>query len=95
MWESTTRASAQQSLPPSRGTPDAFQAVIDLNLNGCYRARARGGVIRPGSSIVNVSSVVGIVSTGLPQAAYSASKGGLLGLTRDLAVQWTGRKGSA
>jgi NAD(P)-dependent dehydrogenase (short-subunit alcohol dehydrogenase family) len=51
--------------------------------------------MRPGSSIVNVSSVVGIVSTGLPQAAYSASKGGLLGLTRDLAVQWTGRKGSA
>ena len=32
-------------------------------------------------------------SGGLPQAAYSASKAGVTGLTRDLAVQWTGRKG--
>src|SRR5258705_44363 len=30
---------------------------------------------------------------GLPQAAYSASKAAVIGLTRDLAVQWTGRKG--
>ena len=30
---------------------------------------------------------------GFPVAAYSASKAGVIGLTRDLAQQWTGRKG--
>jgi NAD(P)-dependent dehydrogenase (short-subunit alcohol dehydrogenase family) len=49
--------------------------------------------MQPGSSIVNVSSVLGITTAGLPQAAYAASKAGLNGLTRDLAQQWTGRKG--
>ena len=49
--------------------------------------------MQPGSSIINISSVLGITTGGLPQAAYSASKAGLGGLTRDLAQQWTGRKG--
>src|SRR5208282_4545632 len=38
-------------------------------------------------------SVIALTSGGLPQAAYSASKAGVAGLTRDLAQQWTGRKG--
>ncbi len=49
--------------------------------------------MQPGSSIINISSVLAITTAGLPQAAYSASKAGLLGMTRDLAQQWTGRKG--
>jgi NAD(P)-dependent dehydrogenase (short-subunit alcohol dehydrogenase family) len=49
--------------------------------------------MKPGSSIINISSVLGITTAGLPQAAYSAAKAGLMGLTRDLAQQWTGRKG--
>jgi NAD(P)-dependent dehydrogenase (short-subunit alcohol dehydrogenase family) len=56
-------------------------------------AQACGRVMKPGSSIINVASVVALTSGGLPQAAYSASKAGVTGLTRDLAVQWTGRKG--
>jgi NAD(P)-dependent dehydrogenase (short-subunit alcohol dehydrogenase family) len=32
-------------------------------------------------------------SAGLPQAAYSSSKAAIIGLTRDLAQQWTGRYG--
>lgn len=82
------------AVPASREKPDEFREVIDINLNGSYwMAQACGRVMRPGSVIVNVSSVVALTSGGLPQAAYSASKAGLIGLTRDLAVQWTGRKG--
>ena len=81
-------------VPATRETPEQFRSVIDVNLNGCYwMAQACGRVMQPGSSIVNISSVLGITTGGLPQAAYSASKAGLNGLTRDLAQQWTERKG--
>jgi NAD(P)-dependent dehydrogenase (short-subunit alcohol dehydrogenase family) len=80
--------------PATRETPEQFREVIDVNLNGSYwMAQACGRVMRPGSSIVNISSVLGLTTAGMPQAAYSASKAALMGLTRDLAQQWTGRKG--
>ena len=82
------------AVPATRETPDEFSRVIDVNLNGCYwMAQACGRVMEPGSSIINISSVLGLTTASLPQAAYSASKSGLIGLTRDLAQQWTGRKG--
>jgi NAD(P)-dependent dehydrogenase (short-subunit alcohol dehydrogenase family) len=42
--------------------------------------------------IVNVASVLGVVGAGqIPQASYTASKGGVVNLTRELAAQWARR----
>jgi NAD(P)-dependent dehydrogenase (short-subunit alcohol dehydrogenase family) len=81
------------AVPSTRETPDEFRKVIDVNLMGCYwmaQEFARRNV--GGGSIVNISSVLGMRTGGLPQAAYSSSKAALIGLTRDLAAQWTSRK---
>ena len=80
--------------PATRETPEQFRSVIDVNLNGAYWvAQACGRVMQPGSSIVNIASILGITTADLPQAAYSASKAAIIGLTRDLAQQWGSRKG--
>lgn len=74
--------------------PDTFRRSIDVNLNGTYwMARACAQHMPEGSSIVNVASVIGWVASRHPQAGYAASKAGVIGLTRDLAMQWSGRRG--
>lgn len=82
------------AVPATRETPDEFRGVVDTNLMGSYwMAQACGRVMGRGSSIINITSILGISSGRLPQAAYSAAKAGVIGMTRDLAVQWTRRKG--
>ncbi|MEU4831195.1 SDR family oxidoreductase [Streptosporangium sp. NPDC023615] len=82
------------AVPALKETPEQFRQVVEINLHGTYwMAQACARVMKPGSSIVNVGSVLGETTAGLPQAAYSASKAGVVGLTRDLAQQWTGRRG--
>jgi NAD(P)-dependent dehydrogenase (short-subunit alcohol dehydrogenase family) len=87
-------AGVGSAVPASRETPQQFRSVVDVNLHGCYwMAQACAAVMTPGSAIVNISSVLGLTTAGLPHAAYAASKAALIGLTRDLAQQWTRRKG--
>jgi NAD(P)-dependent dehydrogenase (short-subunit alcohol dehydrogenase family) len=82
------------AVPAVRESPSEFRRVIDVNLNGAYwAAQACGRLMEPGSSIVNISSVLALIKSYAPQAAYAASKAGVLGLTRDLAQQWSGRRG--
>lgn len=82
------------AVPALKETPEQFRAVVDVNLNGAFwMAKACAAVMQPGSSIVNIASVLGLTAGFAPQAAYSATKAGVLGLTRDLAAQWGSRRG--
>lgn len=75
-------------------TPEGFRKVVDVNLNGVFwMAQACARRMEHGGSIVNVSSVLGQVAPRYPQAAYAASKAGVIGLTRDLAAEWSARRG--
>jgi NAD(P)-dependent dehydrogenase (short-subunit alcohol dehydrogenase family) len=89
-------AGAGASAPAMRTSAETFARVLDLNLVAPYALsvlaaqRMRNG---GGRSIVNIASVLGLRSIGpIPDAAYVASKAGIIGLTRELASQW-GRYG--
>jgi NAD(P)-dependent dehydrogenase (short-subunit alcohol dehydrogenase family) len=73
-------------------TPDSFRRVVDLNLSGAYccaRAVAPAMMAQGRGSIINTASISGLVAGDGPDTpSYVASKGGLIALTRELAVRW-------
>lgn len=72
-----------------------WDRVMDVNLKGIYLVCKHGipALLRAGGgSIINVASFVALVGCTVPQDAYTASKGGVIALTRSLAVQF-GPKG--
>ena len=88
-------AGVSTATPATRELPEDFRRVVDVNLNGAFwMAQACARVMQSGSSIINIGSVLGFTTDfGLPQAAYCSTKAAIVGLTRDLAQQWGGRKG--
>ncbi|HEU0115971.1 MAG TPA: glucose 1-dehydrogenase [Thermomicrobiales bacterium] len=79
--------------PPEALTLADWRRVVDVNLTGVFlvaRAAAREMIARGrGGRIVNIASILGAVaSEPIPAAAYAATKGGVVNLTRDLAVHW-------
>ena len=82
-------------LAGDNGPEDTEQAVWDrtiaINLTGVFHccrfglpALQRAG----GGAILNMSSLVAIMGSAVPQFAYTASKGGVLAMTREIAVQY-------
>ncbi|MGQ0815895.1 MAG: 3-oxoacyl-[acyl-carrier-protein] reductase [Gemmatimonadota bacterium] len=72
---------------------DAWDKVLDTNLKGAFnliRAAARGMMRRRRGRIINITSIVGLTGN-KGQANYSASKAGLIGLTKAVAKELASR----
>ena len=71
-----------------------WQKVVDVNLTGvflCARSAARHMIAAGGGRIVTVASIMGVVGGGVyPNVSYQAAKGGVINLTRALALEWAG-----
>lgn len=73
---------------------DVWQRVLAVNLTGVFLC-CKWGVPRllaaGGGSVVNMASISGLVGSATSQIAYAASKGGVIALTRDVAVEFARR----
>jgi NAD(P)-dependent dehydrogenase (short-subunit alcohol dehydrogenase family) len=69
---------------------DIWQRVLDINLTGvflcCRHAVPLMLDTEGNSSVINIASFVALMGAASPQIAYTASKGGVLAMTRELAV---------
>lgn len=76
-----------------RMTEEDYDRVLDTNLKGAFntiRHLSRHFLKQKGGKIVNISSVSGVLGNG-GQANYSASKAGLIGLTKSVARELASR----
>ena len=74
--------------------PEAWDRVVDVNAKGVYLCCKHGIprlLERGGGSVINVASFVALVGAATSQIAYTASKGAVLSLTRELAVEFARR----
>jgi 2-deoxy-D-gluconate 3-dehydrogenase len=73
-------------------TESDWDTVLDVNLRGVFFSAQAGArqMVRQGrgGKIVNIASIMGLVAPAANGAAYSASKSGVVNLTRALAIEW-------
>ena len=70
---------------------EEWQKVVDVNLTAtfiCSRIAHPYMKARGGGAIVNLASIMGLSGGLFPNASYQASKGGVVNLTRALALEW-------
>lgn len=83
-------------MPAETEPLEVWHRILEVNLTAVFHLSQLCGrqMIEQGSGrVVNVASVLGLVASGqIPQASYTATKGAVVQLTRELAVQWA-RKG--
>jgi NAD(P)-dependent dehydrogenase (short-subunit alcohol dehydrogenase family) len=77
--------------PATEIAVEEWNRVVSINLTGtflCARTAARQMMKRGGGKIVNIASIYGAVGDVFPASPYYATKGAVINLTRDLAVEW-------
>ncbi len=83
-------AGIPMAVPTTELTDDKWQMTLDININGTFffcRAVAPHMIAKGRGTIINIGSLHSF--QGIPmRAAYAASKGGVLQLTRSLATEW-------
>ena len=82
--------------PAETETVERFEEVLDVNVTALFAMSQLAGRVmleQRDGSIINLASILGLVASApIKQASYTASKGAVVNLTRELAVQWA-RKG--
>ena len=77
--------------PATEISVEDWNRVVSVNLTGvflCARTAARQMIKQGGGKIVNISSIYGAVGDVFPASPYYATKGAVINMTRDLAVEW-------
>lgn len=67
-----------------------WRAVLDVNLTGVFLCCKHGIpklLAAGGGSVVNMASISGLIGSATSQIGYAASKGGVIALTRDIAIE--------
>ena len=88
-------AGIARNTPAEKTSDDEWTEIMNVNLNGvfwCCREVGRKMLQRGRGAVVNIASMSGmIVNKPQPQAAYNASKAGVILLTKSLAAEWAAR----